>query len=447
MLPQTSNPSRLGALPPRGSVRAWGDLSAMDRPLERTWVTRSRVVAACALLFATGALASAYVRYGLVRSVHIRADRVVVATVGTGLFREFIPVDGTVEPRQTVYLDAVDGGQVAQVLVEEGALVKAGEPLVRLSNTTLQLEVLNSDAQLSEQLDRLTSTKLQFEQSRLAHARDLIDARFQTEQAAHNLERLSKLAGSGVVRRADLEDAQLELDRQKELLVALTHAQEVDESLQSKQIEQLDRTVTGLEQNLALARQNLDNLTIRAPFAGQLTTLEAHLGESKRPGQRIGQVDRLDGYKVVALIDEHYLPRVSIGQHATPDPDATLPAAQHLTVIKVYPEVNDRQFKVDLAFDGGAPPSVRRGQSVPLRLQIGGERRGLILANGPFYDDSGGEWAFVLDHDGDVARRRIIRLGRRNFEQVEVLEGLRAGDRVIISSYDGWKDADRIELR
>jgi HlyD family secretion protein len=149
----------------------------------------------------------------------------------------------------------------------------------------------------------------------------------------------------------------------------------------------------------------------------------------------------------VALVDEHYLQRVLIGQHASPDPDATLPQTQGLTVMKVYAEVRDRQFKVDLAFDGGIPAGVRRGQSVPLRLQIGGDRHGLILENGAFYDDSGGQWAFVLTADGRLAQRRSIRLGRRNQEQVEVLEGLARGDRVIVSSYDGLKDMDRIELQ
>jgi len=438
---------------PRRGPRPLGDVlqgwrvhpTAMDRPLERRLITRSRVIAVGAALLAVAGLAAAYVRYGLTRSVSIDADRVVVSMVKEGTFREYIPVDGSVDTRETVYLDAVDGGQVAQVLIEEGALVKAGQPLVRLSNTNLQLQVLNSEAQLSEQLDRLTSTKLQFEQSKLAHARDLIDARFQTERAAQNLARLTALGDAGIVRRSELEDARLEVERQKGLLSALTHAQEVDEGLQREQIGQLDRTVAGLNRNLAIARQNLDNLTIKAPFDGQLTTLQAHLGESKLPGQRIGQIDRVDGYKVVAMVDEHYLPRVLIGQHATPDPDATLPAGQRLTVVKVYPEVKDRQFKVDLAFDGGAPPAVRRGQSVPLRLQIGGDRRGLIVANGAFYDDSGGAWAFVVGADG-VAYRRSIRLGRRNLEEVEVLEGLAAGDRVIVSSYDGMKDADRIEL-
>ena len=446
MLRTTRDPPETGTRPPRDPPVVRIGLSAMDRPLERHWVTRSRLVTAGIVLLGLGAAAAGYVRYGLTRNLRINADRVVVGTVRAGVFREYIPIDGSVEPRETVYLDAVDGGQVTQVLVEEGALVKAGQPLVTLSNANLQLQVLNSEAQLSEQLDRLTSTKLQFEQARLAHARDLIDARFQTEKARQALARLVPLGNSGVVRRADLEDAKLEFDRQQGLLAELTHATEVDESLQRQQIEQIDRLVANLNRNLTVARQNLDNLTLKAPFDGQLTTLQAHLGESKLVGQRLGQIDRIDGYKVVALVDEHYLQRVLMGQHATPDPDATMAVKQGFTVMKVYPEVRDRQFKVDLGFDGGAPATVRRGQSVPLRLQIGGERRGLIVDNGAFYDDSGGQWAFVLNPNGTSAQRRNIRLGRRNLEQVEVLQGLVSGDRLIVSSYDGWKDADRIEL-
>jgi HlyD family secretion protein len=422
-------------------------LTGMDRALERRWMTRSRAITLGLVLLSVAAVAAGYVRYGLARTARVSADRVVVGTVRSGVFAEFIPIDGSIEPRETVYLDAVDGGQVTQVLVEEGAEVKTGQPLVTLSNSNLELQVLNSQAQLSEQLDRLTSTKLQFEQSRLAHARDLIDARFQTERASQALARLVPLGESGVVRRADLEDAKLENERQEKLLAELTRAQAVDESLQRQQIEQVDVLVGDLKSNLSVARHHLDSLTLKAPFDGQLTALQAHLGESKLLGQRIGQIDRIDGYKVVALVDEHYLQRVLIGQHANPDPDATVSLRQGFTVVKVYPEVRERQFKVDLAFDGGAPPSVRRGQSVPLRLLIGGARRGLILDNGAFYDDTGGQWAFVLSADGASAERRSIRLGRRNPEQVEVLAGLAPGERVIVSSYDGMKDGDRVQLR
>jgi HlyD family secretion protein len=223
----------------------------------------------------------------------------------------------------------------------------------------------------------------------------------------------------------------------------LTHAAVVDERLQREQIEQLDRAVRGLNANLDLARRNLENLVIKAPFDGHLTALDAHLGESKLPGQRLGQVDRVDGFKVVALVDEHYLARVDVGQDAI----AEIDAAEHaMRLSKVYPEVRNRQFKVDLAFTQTPPASVRRGQSLQLRLQVGASREGLIVANGAFYEDTGGQWAFVVGDDG-IAERRALKTGRRNPEQVEILGGLEHGEHIITSSYDTLKEFDRIVLR
>jgi HlyD family secretion protein len=369
---------------------------------------------------------------------------VVISTVQPGAFRDYIPITGNVQPRETVYLDAVDGGQIAAVLVEEGAMVNAGEPLVRLNNTNLQLQVINSEAQLSEQLNRLTSTQLLFEQTRLTHARELIDVRFKIDQAAQQLRRIKSLDGTGAIRRADIEDAELDLQRLERLQGALEHATAVDETLQQEQIRTLDQTVTNLNKNLALARQNLENLVIKAPVAGHLTSLEAHLGESKLPGQRLGQIDQVDGFKVVALVDEHYLARVTAGQQAS----AEIGGAEHgMDLAKVYPEVRERQFKIDLAFSGETPASVRRGQTLQLRLEIGASSEGLVVANGPFYEDTGGQWAFVISESGDQAERRAIKLGRRNPENVEVLEGLAKDDRVITSSYESLKQFDRIELR
>jgi HlyD family secretion protein len=423
-------------------------LSAMDRPIEPRWLTRRRVAGAAVALVVVTALGFGYQRYGAGRTLTVSIDRVVLAKVESGDFLEYIPVSGNVEPRETVYLDAVDGGQVAQVDVEEGAFVKAGQPLVRLDNAGLQLQVLNSEAQLSEQLDRLASAKLQFAQSRLTHARELIDAKYQAEEAGKRLARLAALAGSGVVRRADLEDAQLEHDRLTGLEAAAVEARDADESLQRDQVAELNRLVAGMRANLGIAQRNLEHLVIRAPFDGQLTMLDAHLGESKGAGQRLGQVDRTEGFKVSALIDEHYLQRVAIGEVATTEPDSDTPP-QRFRVVKVYPQVNDRQFKVDLLpiADAKTPElKFRRGETVQLRLDIGGTRQGLVVANGPFYDDTGGQWVFVLPPAGNVARRRAVQLGRRNLEQVEVLGGLSPGERVIVSSYESFKNIDRITL-
>ena len=420
-------------------------LSRMDRRIERPGPTREQLLAAGAILLIGAAGVFAYVRYGLSRSASVPADRVVLSTVSSGEFLDYIPVTASVEPRETVYLDAVDGGQVAEVMTEEGAFVKAGQPIARLANANLQLQVLNSEAQLSEQLDRLANSKLQFAQSRLTHNRELIEARFQMGESQQKLARLTALQGTGVIRRADVEDAQLELDRARALLAAEQQAEREDEALQNNQIRQLDQTVTGLNRNLELARKNLDNLVIKAPFDGELTLLDAHLGESKRQGQRVGQVDRTDGFKAVALIDEHYLPRVTIGEHATSEAEGGAPA-RPLTVTKVYPQVTDRQFKVDLAFDDHAASALRRGQTLQLRLDIGGQRKSLVVGNGPFYDDSGGQWAFVLAPGSRTANRRAVQLGRRNLEQVEVLQGLEPGERLITSSYESFKNADRIDL-
>jgi HlyD family secretion protein len=265
---------------------------------------------------------------------------------------------------------------------------------------------------------------------------------FQVEQSSQRLKRMQSLAGTGAIKRSDVEDAQLDLNRFQDLYGAAKDAKLIDESLQKEQMQQIDKTIANMNKNLAIARQNLENLTIKAPIAGQLTSLEAHAGESKRPGERIGQIDQIDTYKVTALVDEHYLPRVALGQQATAEIDGQ---EHELELTKQYAEVRDRQFKVDLVFLGDVPKSVRRGQSLQLRLAIGASSTGLVVANGPFYEDTGGQWAFVVNDQ--QANRRAIKLGRRNPESVEVLEGLIAGDKVITSSYESLKDFARIELR
>ncbi len=428
---------------PREEPREALPLSAMDRPLERRLFTRTRaMVAACVpLMVAVGSFG--YVRYGLEQTASVSRDRVVLATVERGEFLEYIPLIGIVEPLETVYLVAIDGGQVTEIIAEEGAMVTAGQPLLRLSNADLQLQLINSEAQLMEQFDRLTSTKLQFKQSGLTYTRELIDASFQTAQAQQQLKRLMELADSGVVKRAELEDQQLELERRKSIESEIARAKEQHESLRGQEIRQLEQSIESLNRYLEVARQTLNQLVITAPFEGQLTVLDAHLGEYKQPGQRIGQVDRIDAFKVTAMIDEHYLPRVSVGQTATAQIDG---GTYTFELSKIYPEVRNRQFKVDLTVPPGILDTPRRGQSLQLRLQLSGASESLVVANGAFYDDSGGVWAFVLPPQGTTAQRRPVTLGRRNPEQVEVLGGVSPGERLIVSSYDSFQGAERVEL-
>lgn len=419
-----------------------GIVSPMDRVVPRPLLTRKQWMAATLLAVTAGAGIFVYVKYGVTRALTLDAHRVTLSTVNKGTFNEFIPVTGRIEPRDTVFIDAVDGGQVAAVLVEEGAMVDSGQPLVRLTNTNLQLEVIAREAQISEQLNRLASTKLLFEQTRLSHARELIDVRFRIDHSTQQLARIEALASTGAIRRADIEDSRLEITRLKRMEEELVTAQSVDKNLQAEQIHQLDQAVDSLSRNLSLARENLENLVLKAPLKGQLTSLDANLGESKQRGQRIGQIDQQGSYKVTAWIDEHYLDRVAAGQHASVE---LANETFQLELTKVYPEVRDRQFRIDLDFQGGQPESIRRGQSLQLRLAIGVASETMMIANGPFFDDTGGQWAFVLDDSGNAARREI-RLGRRNVESIEVLGGLAPGDRVVTSSYHQLLDLDQLRL-
>ncbi|HEU4620058.1 MAG TPA: efflux RND transporter periplasmic adaptor subunit [Gammaproteobacteria bacterium] len=418
-------------------------LSPMDTAIERRVVTPARAAAAAALAAVLAFSVYAYVEYGLHRTLDVDPARLTTSTVSAGTFHEYIPLTGNVVPRTTVYLDAVEGGQVTEVYVEEGATVEAGQPLVKLKNTDLQLEVIGREAQLTEQLNNLSSTSLAFEQNRLQHKRELIQIDHEIDAASRHIAARRPLVGKGGATRAELDDLEADLVYQRSLRAAVQEAQGVDEKFQTAQIDRLRQALDAMNENLGIARQNLENLVVKAPIAGQLTLLEANVGESKPAGQRIGRIDELDAVKASAFVDEFYLTRVALGQTATVEIAGKDYA---LEIAKIYPDVRDRQFQIDLAFRGASPPGLRRGQTVRMRLEIGEPSETLVLANGAFYDDTGGRWVFALDPSGSYAERRDVRFGRRNPEGIEVLEGLHEGDRVITSSYESLEDFDRIQL-
>ena len=418
-------------------------LSLMDRRIKPRRITRKRILVF--LLTLTGLLLtiSAYFNYGKVESISVDREHLVISTVANGTFLEYIPVTGNIEPQNIVYLDAIEGGQVMEVIIEEGAIVTAGQPLVVLKNTNLQLEVIGREAQLTEQINNLNNTRLSFEQNRLQHKRDLIDLEAGIQSLTEQIKRREKLINIGSVTAEQLADLSIELNRKKRMREAVIEAQKVDEEFQESQIEQLNSAIAKMNRNLDIARENLNSLVVKAPISGQLTTLDAHVGESKSKGQRIGQIDKVDEFKVSAYIDEFYLSRVKVGQQATVEIDNK---EYFLRVSKVYPEVTDRQFDVDLVFINNPPETIRRGQSLQLKLNIGAASQTLILDNGSFYDATGGNWAFVLDDSGDIAERKFIKLGRRTPQSVEVIEGLKQGDRVITSGYENFTKIDRIHI-
>lgn len=419
-------------------------LTAMDRKVAPPSKVRRWLLWGVAAVLLVGAATGAYWKLALTRTLVVEKDHLVIAAVKVGVFAEYLPAQATIQPRITAYLDAIEGGQVAEKLVEEGAFVKRGDVLVRLKNTNLQLEVLGRQAQLMEQLDRLNSTLLSFQQARLGHERELIDASSQVRQLSQRLARRQALGVAGAVPAAELEELRIDLDRYRSLEQKMTEARDVDRKFQTEQLAQLRDAIKATRDNIAMAGETLQSLAVKAPISGQLSALDADLGAAKTPGQRIGQIDDATSFKAEAAVDEFYLGRVAIGQSATAEIDGHV---QRMEVAKVYPQVRDRQFKVDLFFTAPAPRSLRRGQTLQLRLEIGAAHQSLVTANGPFYQDTGGAWVFVLSPSGSSAQRRNVRLGRHNPEQVEVLAGLASGERIITSSYDTLRAFDRIQIR
>ena len=427
-------------------AQAAGDeivLSAMDQRIARRLVTPPRVALAAGTVLLVAVTAYAYLEYGLTRTLTVGAERVTVSAVAYDTFREYIPITGNVVPRTTVYLDAIEGGQITAVHVEEGALVTAGQPLVAFKNSNLELQVIGAEAQLTEQLNYLSTTRQSFEQSRLRNQRELIDIDYQIDRLTRELARRRPLVSTGGATKGLIDDLEAELGRYRALRGPVEQQVRLDEEFGANQLVRMSEALDAMNRNLSIARDNLSNLVITAPIDGQLTSLEANAGESKARGQRVGQVDELDAFKVSAFVDEFYLSRVVVGQLAEVEIDGK---GYVLQVSKEYPGVRDRQFEIDLKFIGGASPQVRRGQTVRMRLEIGQPADTLVLANGAFYDDTGGQWVFVIDESGGFAVRRDVRLGRRNPEGIEVLEGLREGERVITSGYESFERFDRIRF-
>lgn len=412
----------------------------MDRRIERK--SRSPLLIGGAVAAGVLLLIVFLASFDSSTSFTLDGQRIRTSEVAAGVYEDFIPLRAAVEPERTVYLDAVEGGRVEEILVEEGAFVEEGQPLIHLSNTSLQLDVIAREAEVSEQLNNLRNTQLAIEQNRLKLKSDLIEIDYEIRRLSRLVARYEELEGRQFISKNEYEDSRDELQYYKSRRGVTRESQVQDEKIRLTQIEQLNSSVGQLEKNLTLARGNLDNLLIRAPRAGQLTSMNAEIGESKGRGERLGQIDDVDRFKATALINEFYLNRVRNGQQAQLEIDGR---NYLLEVSKIYPEVQASQFEVDFRFIGDAPPDIRRGQTLQLRLVLGDTtERATLLANGPFFNDTGGAWVFVLDPDGKVATRRMVKLGRRNPSMIEVQAGLLPGDEVIISSYANFIEVDRL---
>jgi HlyD family secretion protein len=435
-----SNVSRMPDSPPEKGVNISGQ--SMDRvvarkmPLSRKLGYGAAVIAA--LLFA-GWLASLLLGG---TSLNVNSQRISVSKVTVGTFEDFIPLRGRLVPSSTVYLDAIAGGRVEEVLVEDGALVEAGQPIARMSNTNLQLEVLSREAAVTEQLNDMRTLELQLEQNRLSHKRDLVEINYQVKRLTRAVARQRELVDKKLVPQSTIDDLQDELDYYVNKRDVTLESQATDARLQETQLTQLHASNEQLQKSLDLARKNLDDLNIRAPIAGKLSGFAIDVGQSVEPGGRLGQIDDPDGYKLSADIDEYYLGRVDLGQAAVAERDGH---DLELRVAKIYPQIENGQFRVDMNFEA-QPTGLRRGQTLQLRLTLGDNSDAVLIPNGSFYQETGGNWVFVVSTDGTEAVRRSVRLGRRNTDYIEVLDGLEPGERVVTSPYTNYVDMDRLKI-
>jgi len=373
------------------------------------------------------------------RVLSVDQNRIVVSTVTSGTFEDFIPVRGRVTPAKTLYLDAIDGGRVERILVEDGATLKAGELIVELSNATLQLNVLGNEARVAEQLNNMRSIELSLEQNRLQHKRNLIDIRYQIKLLSRQVIREQELVKTGAVARTQFADTEDTLQWYKNRLAITLESQESDSRMQAEQLTFLKETSQRLESNLIISRKNLENMNVRAPVDGKLSGFNVEIGQSIGLGERLGQIDTPNDYKLTANIDEFYLGRVDLGQKA-------LFEDYQLEISKTYPQVQNGQFKVDFKFIGEQPKDIRRGQTIQTKLTLGDSTKAILIPNGAFFQDTGGNWIFVVTADKTQAVKRNVRLGRRNSRFIEVLEGLEIGEEVVTSPYSSYQDMERLKL-
>ena len=413
---------------------------AMDRVVERKGIDKRILIGG-----AVGAVLLLILVFWLFAprsgSESVSRDRLTIAAAQSGVFEDFLPLRARVTPLVTVYLDAVEGGRVEKKLVEDGAKVVAGQPLAVLSNAELQLSTLEKQAEVEQQLNNMRSQELALTQTRNDNLRDLNEAEIGFAKMRRQYELQKSLADKGFVASKVFNDTRDDLTYQQKRLEILRRSVQQSEALQTSQLVQLRAASSSLAGSLGIARNSLGQLNIRAPVTGQLSGFEIQLGQSLQQGERIGQIDSAGGDKLQADVDEYYLGRVQVGQGASADVDGK---TYRLKVAKVYPQVRNGQFQIDLVFDGPEPSGIQRGQTVQAKLTLGDSSRALLIPNGQFFNDTGGNWVFVVDKSGNSATKRQVQLGRKNSNFIEVVSGLSPGEQVITSSYSGLVDKDRL---
>ncbi len=377
-------------------------------------------------------------------TLKVSADELTVSTVTKAEFKDYVRTNGQVLPIQVVQISPEEGGIVVEKVVEEGTHVSRGDVIVRLSNSNLDLQILNAEAELAEKQNLLRNTQVAMQQDRLNNQTEQAQLDMDTQRKQRTYEQNQRLYGQGLISREDYLQSQedYQLSARKQHLVVQRLKQ--DSIYRSVQMDQMEDNLENMRRNVVLVRQRKDKLEVRSAIDGELGLLDVELGQSIAPGQKIGQLNDLSDYKVQAEIDEHYIDRVRQGLMATfQRGDKTF----ELQVRKVYPEVRQGKFRCDFIFRGERPENIRTGQTYYLDLELGQPEQAVLIPRGTFFQTTGGQWIFVLSADGSKAYRRTIRIGRQNPQHYEVLEGLEPGERVVTSGYEAFKDNEVLDIK
>jgi HlyD family secretion protein len=416
----------------------------MDRVIEKKKGLRPKH-----LIWIAGALVLGFLLYKVIftqsgSTFRAEKEKLTISTVEDGQFNDYITVIGNVVPITTIFLDAEEGGKVEEKLIEEGEMVKKGDVILKLRNNDLNLSIMNSESSMAYQTNELRNTQIQMEQQKIQNKQQLLSIDYELTRLLRNYNQQKTLFNEGLIAKEDFlkaEEDYLKSKKNRELI----YLKMVQDSIfRENQKIQMDQNLGNMQLNLKVVQTRREDLNVKAPVDGQLGLLDAEIGESINKGQRIGQINILDNFKIKALIDEHYIDRVKRELPATLDRNGT---NFNLKVRKVYPEVRNGQFEIDMVFDNQTPDNIRTGQTYHIKLELGESGKAILLPRGGFFQSTGGQWVYVLSQDGTEATKRNIKIGKQNPQYYEVLEGLNPGEKVITSGYEMFGTNDRIVMK
>jgi HlyD family secretion protein len=419
-------------------------LERMDKPIEKKKGLRGKHIA-----WMAGAIAFVVLMYMAffaerTSTYRVEKDKLIIETVTENQFNDYITVPGTVEPISTIFLDAQEGGRVEEILIEEGSMVKEGDIILRLSNPDLYLNILDSEAQLAEKENFLRNTQIAMEQDRLQIKRELLNLKYDIERKKRNYDQNRMLMKDSLLSVEEFIRSKEDLDMAIQSEELFVERQKQDSVFRSVQVDNLKNNLDNMRKNLSLVRQRMENLNVRATVDGQLGLLVPEIGQSISRGANMGQINVLTSFKVTAQIDEHYIDRIRTGLTATLDRQGN---AFDLTVRRVYPEVRNGTFKIDMVFTDTIPENIRTGQTYYTSLQLGQPKTAILVPIGGFFQETGGQWIYVVDPSESYATRRDISTGRKNPKYYEILEGLQPGEKVIISGYETFGKNEKLVFK